>query len=173
MNNLFSFKRFMEDMDPTAEKSRTSAMGQGDQDNNTEDYFGALGDEEGMEWSDLTQVLESEPWVSAHFGIGAGNAQILHKLSAWQIVKGSLTPNGADIRLKPQKGDRSYLKGNRLNKSKYEDNKRYHLGRQELIKFLTTGWTPAVQAAQGSDPMGAGADPMGGMGAGAPSPMGS
>lgn len=168
----------MEDMDQTPEKSRTTAMGQGDHDDNTEDYFGALGDEEGMEWTDITSALEAEPWVSAHFGIGSGNNQILHKLSAWQIVKGSLTPNGADIRLKPQKGDRSYLKGNRLNKSKYEDTKRYHLGRKELIKFLTTGWTPAVQAAQGGgDPMGGGmgmgADPMGGMGGGAPaSPMG-
>ena len=177
MKNLLNFKRFIEDMDASPEKTRTIAMGGGEHDNTgTSDYLSQLGDEEGMEWQDLTSALEAEPWVSAHFGIGSGNNQILHKLSAWQIVKGSLTPNGADIRLKPQKGDRSYLKGNRLNKSKYEDNKRYHLSRKELIKFLTTGWSPAVQAAQGGgDPsMGGMPDPSMGASpmAGAPSPMG-
>jgi hypothetical protein len=128
-----------------------------------EDYIGALGDEEGIEWKDLTTIFEDEPWVSSHFGLGRPNKEVLYKLSAWEIVKGSLTPSGADIRLKPQKGNRSYLHGNRLNKSKYEDKKRYHLDRQELIKFLTTGWTPAVQAAGGGAPPGgpmAGAAPM-------------
>lgn len=157
---LLGFKKFVfEDMDPTPEKGRDTAMGKGDHDSSgKEDYFGALGDEEGIEWDDLTKTLEAEPWVSSHFGLGKPNHQTLYKLSAWEIVKGSLTPEGADIRLKPQKGNRSYLPGNRLNKSKYEDNKRYHLSRAELIKFLTTGWTPAAQAAGG----GAGADPMGG-----------
>lgn len=170
---LNGFRKFVEDMDPTPEKSRNIAMGSGDKDQSgKEDYFGALGDEQGIEWSDLASILEDEPWVSSHFGLGKSNSQLLYKLSAWQIIKGSLTPNGADIRLKPQKGDRSYLQGNKLNKSKYEDTKRYHLGRQELIKFLTTGWTPAAQAASGmgADPMGMGAppampgaDPTGGM----------
>lgn len=153
MSKSLQFRKWFEDMDPSVEKDRDTAMGGKDDAGGKEDYFGALGDEEGIEWEDLTQALESEPWVSAHFDLG--NMQ--HKLSAWQIVKGSLTPNGADIQVKPQVGDRTYLKGNRLNKSKYKDNNRYHLSRQELIKFLTTGWTPAIQAAQG-----AGADPMAG-----------
>lgn len=148
---LNGFRKFVEDMDPTPDKSRNIAMGSGDEDKSkgTEDYFGALGDEQGIEWKDLTTILEDEPWVSSHFGLGRPNKEVLYKLSAWEIVKGSLTPSGADIRLKPQKGNRSYLQGNRLNKSKYQDNNRYHLGRQELIKFLTTGWTPAAQGAGG------------------------
>lgn len=156
---LGSFRKFLEEMDPNPEKARSTAMGIGDEDKpGTEDYFGALGDEQGMEWSDLATIFEDEPWVSSHFGLGKPNKEVLYKLSAWEIVKGSLTPSGADIRLKPQKGNRSYLQGNKLNKSKYEDKKRYHLGRQELIKFLTTGWTPAAQAAGGGAPPGG--DPM-------------
>jgi len=166
---LHGFRKFVEEMDPNPEKSRSTAMGQGDQDKavGKEDYFGALGDEQGIEWKDLATIFEDEPWVSSHFGIGSPNKEVLYKLSAWEIVKGSLTPSGADIRLKPQKGNRSYLQGNKLNKSKYEDKRRYHLGRQELIKFLTTGWTPAAQAAGGGAPPGG--DPMaGGMPGGAP-----
>lgn len=142
-----SFKRFIEEMNPSPEKTQATAMGkQEEPDQDKQDYFSQLGDEMGIEWEDLTKALSSEPWVSSHFGLGKN--QPLHKLSAWEIVKGSLTPEGADIRLKPQRGDRSYLHGNRLNKSKYQDDKRYHLNREELTKFLTTGWTPAVQAAQ-------------------------
>lgn len=157
-----SFRRYLEEMDPNPEKSRSTAMGTGDEDKpDTEDYFGALGDEQGIEWQDLATIFEDEPWVSSHFGLGKPNKEVLYKLSAWEIVKGSLTPSGADIRLKPQKGNRSYLHGNKLNKSKYEDKKRYHLGRQELIKFLTTGWTPAAQAAGGGGaPPPGGATPM-------------
>ena len=153
---LNGFKKFVEDMDNTPEKSREIAMGQKDNPNkDTQGYFASLGDEQNIEWDDLTQALESEPWVSSHFNLGG----MQHKLSAWQIVKGSLSPDGADIQLKPQRGDRSYLKGNRLNKSKYEDNNRYHLNREELEKFLTSGWQPALAAAQaGGDPT---SDPMG------------
>lgn len=148
-SSLFGFKKFVfEEMDPSSEKSRELAMGDKPGDKpETMDYFGALGDEENIEWHDLVSVLESEPWVAAHFGLGKPNKEIMYKLSPWEIVKGTLTQNGADIRLKPQKGNRSYLQGNKLNKSKYEDNKRYHLNRKELIKFLTTGWSPAVQQA--------------------------
>jgi hypothetical protein len=147
---LLGFRKFVfgEDMDPSSEKSRDVAMGGQDESKpDTQDYFGALGDEENIQWSDLVSALEDEPWISAHFGLGQPNKEILYKLSPWEIVKGSLTPHGADIRLKPQKGNRSYLHGNRLNKSKYQDHKRYHLGRKELIKFLTTGWSPASQGA--------------------------
>lgn len=113
------------------------------------DYFASLGDEEGIDWNNLVKVFEDEPWISAHFGAGKPGKEILYKLSPWEIVKGSLTPQGADIRLKPQKNNRSYLKGNRLNKSKYVDNKRYHLNRKELLNFLTTGWTPGTNTDQG------------------------
>jgi hypothetical protein len=116
------------------------------------DYFDGLGDEMGMEWDDIAQALESEPWISTQFNLGDG---IGYKRSAWQIVKGSLNQNGADIVLKPQKGDRSYLSGNRLNKGE-TDTKRYHLNRQQLIDFLTKGWTPAIQSASGGMGMGGG-----------------
>lgn len=117
-----------------------------------EDYFAALGDEFGMDWGVLKKIIGTEPWVSSHFNLG----NIRHKLSAWEIVPGSLSPEGADIQLKPQNGARSYLPGNRPNQGP-QDTTRYHLGREELQKFLTTGWTPAVQAAQGG---GAGMPPM-------------
>jgi len=118
------------------------------------DFFASLGDEESIDWNNITKIFEKEPWISAHFGLGAPGKEILYKLSPWEIVKGSLTPQGADIRLKTQKGNRSYLSGNKLNKSDYVDNKRYHLNRPELLKFLTTGWTPGVQSAGGDAGMG-------------------
>lgn len=137
MSNLYSFKAFLEEEEPSEPKKQ--------------DYFASLGDEEGIEWHDLVKVMESEPWISSHFGLGSPNKETLYKLSPWEIVKGSLTPNGADIRLKHQRGARSYLQGNRLNKSSYQDRKRYHLNREELTKFLTTGWTPAIQPSGPSD----------------------
>lgn len=158
-----SFKRFIsEDMDPSPDKTRDVAMGntKSDDNKNTQDYFSGLSDEQNIEWGDLTKALTNEPWVSSHFGLGKPNNQILYKLAAWEIVKGSLTPEGADIRLKAQKGNRSYLHGNRLNKSKYEDDKRYHLNREELIRFLTTGWTPQILAAQQGSGGGMGGPPM-------------
>lgn len=126
------------------------------------DYFGGLGDEMGMEWQDIVTALEGEPWVSTHFGLG----ETLYKRSAWKIVPGTLTKNGAAIRLVPQAGDRSYKgtkDGTMLNKGK-PDSRQYWLDRQGLIDFLTKGWTPAVQAAQGGGAAGAaggaGAPPM-------------
>lgn len=115
------------------------------------DFFASLGDEESIDWNTLTKIFTDEPWISAHFGLGRPDKEILYKLSPWEIVKGTLTPQGADIRLKPQKGNRSYLSGNKLNKSDYVDNRRYHLNRKELLKFLTSGWTPAIPAAGGVD----------------------
>jgi hypothetical protein len=147
---LTGFRKFIEEMDPNPEKSREIAMGTGEKPSGgKEDYFSALGDEQGIEWKTLATIFEDEPWVSAHFGLGKPNQEVMYKLAAWEIVPGSMNPQGADIRLKPQKGNRSYLQGNRLNKSKQADTQRYHLNREELIKFLTTGWTPAVQAAAG------------------------
>ncbi|RTK93302.1 MAG: hypothetical protein EKK64_10355 [Neisseriaceae bacterium] len=154
MKTFFGFRQFLEDMDPSFEKKVDSSMNgnKANKDDSQQlDYFAALGDEQGISWEDLVKSLEGQPWVSSHFDLGG----IKYKLSAWEIVPGSLNQNGADIRLKPQNNDRSYLKGNRLNKSSYRDDKRYHLSRKQLIDFLTTGWTPAVQAAQSS----IGADP--------------
>jgi hypothetical protein len=177
--SLRGFKRFVEmDMDPSPEKARDVAKGKGDEDSNCgkEDYLAALGDEEGMEWSDIVNALQSDPWISTHFALG--KPEVLYKKSAWRIVPGTLTPHGAAITLMPQKGDRSYLHGNRLNKSKYHDKNKYWLNRQELIAFLTKGWEPAVQQAQQGGGAGGGMpgmDPTGGGGApgqpGAP-PMG-
>jgi hypothetical protein len=148
MSKLSGFKQFIEDMDPSQEKERDASMNKNaSKDSEYQDYFSALGDEEGITWKNIVSIFEKEPWVSSHFGMGTEDKETLYKLSPWEIVKGSLTPNGADIRLKPQRDGRSYLPGNRLNKSKYQDNKRYHLDRKELLKFLTTGWTPAAQAA--------------------------
>jgi hypothetical protein len=147
MSKLSGFKQFIEDMDPSQEKERDASMNKNtSKDSKYQDYFSALGDEEGITWKNIVSIFEKEPWVSAHFGIGTEDKETLYKLSPWEIVKGSLTPNGADIRLKPQRDGRSYLPGNKLNKSNYKDNKRYHLDRKELLKFLTTGWTPAAQA---------------------------
>lgn len=130
MKNIINFKSFFEE--------GTNA-----------DFFSAFIDEEGVEWEDLVKALESEPWITSHFKLGKPG--ILYKLSPWEIVKGTLTPHGADIRLKQQKGNRSYLPGNRANNSDYKDKKRYHLNRDELVKFLTTGWTPAVQPDSSGD----------------------
>jgi hypothetical protein len=143
MEHLSGFKSFLEEEKPKA------------------DFFASLGDEENINWENIKKIFEDEPWISAHFGLGAPGKEILYKLSPWEIVKGSLTPQGADIRLKTQKNNRSYLSGDRLNKSDYRDNRRYHLNRKELLKFLTTGWSPAVQAAGGGGgDMGMGGPPI-------------
>ena len=154
-----SFKKFLEDMDPSMDKNLDASTGtSNDSSPEKEDYFDATGDELGIEWEDLSKALESEPWVSASFDLGG----LGHKLSAWEIVKGSLTKDGADIRLKPQNHDRSYTDhGHRLNKSKYKDNKTYHLSRKELQQFLTSGWQPALAAAQSGGDMGMGGPDMG------------
>ena len=142
--NLSGFRQFLEDMDPSPDKK----MGKdrhSDEGGENLDYFGGLGDEMKIPFKNVKSAMESEPWVSSHFGLG----DIKYKLSAWEIVPGSMSSNGASIRLKPQKGDRSYLKGNKLNKGE-PDQKIYHLNRKELEQFLTGGWAPAIQNAQGA-----------------------
>lgn len=153
-NTLFTFKQFLlsEEMDPSLEK--TINANKEEDKNQSGDYFQALGDEQGIEWQNLVKIFENEPWISAHFPLGKPGKEIMYKLSAWEIVPGTLSPKGGDIRLKPSVGTRGYLKGNRLLKGNYVDDKRYHLNREELIKFLTSGWTPAV--AQAGAPMGGG-----------------
>lgn len=152
--SYLSFKKYVEEMDLTPEKRREDSGALDDKASaGKQDYFASLGDEEGIEWEQIKNIFQNEPWISSHFSLGSDNKQMLYKLSPWEIVKGTMTPQGADIRLKPQKGLRSYLKGNRLNKAKYQDTKRYHLNRDELVKFLTTGWTPAAQQAGGAGGM--------------------
>lgn len=159
---LNGFKKFIiEDMNPNPEKSREVAGSSGGSKPETQDYFDSLEDEQGIGWEQIVKSLETDPNISAHFQLGKGNNQMQYKLSAWEVVPGSMTPEGADIRIKHQDGERTYLKGHRLNQSNYKDNNRYHLNRDQLIKFLTTGWTPAVIAAQSG-----GGDMGGGLGGG-------
>ncbi len=148
---LNGFKHFFEEMDLDPQKQAEKAEGE-TPNAQSEDYFSALGDEFGIKWQDIAKAIASQPWTSAHFSLGKPTKEVLYKLAAWEIVPGTLTPNGADIRLKPQNNDRSYLKGNKLNKG-LPDERRYHLGRKELIQFLTTGWTPAGGAGAPPPPM--------------------
>lgn len=155
--DLTGFRRFvLEDMDPSVEKKMDNS--QPSTDMGKMDYLGGLGDEMGMEWGDIVNALEGEPWVSTHFSLGEN----LYKRSAWKIVPGTLTKNGAAIALKPQAGDRVYKgskDGTMLNKSNQPDKRQFWLDRQGLIDFLTKGWSPAIQAAQGGGMPGA-APPM-------------
>ena len=155
--NLTGFKRFVfEDMDPSIEKKSDSASAPSDQDKM--DFLGGLGEEMGMEWKDIVLALEGEPWVATHFGLG----ETLYKRSPWKIKKGTLTKNGAAIIVIPQAKSRSYLSAGgttMLNKG-MPDLKQYWLDRQGLIDFLTKGWTPAIQAAQGGGAGGAETPPM-------------
>jgi len=144
---LSGFRKFLEEMDPTLEKE-VGVDSIGSEQDDKEDVFGAYGDEFGMTWDQIRKAMQAEPWISSHFGLGSDDNALLYKLSPWEIL--SFTPQGAVIRLKPQNHSRSYLKGNRLNKSHYKDNKKYFIGRKELAGFLTKGWSPAVQAAAGA-----------------------
>lgn len=152
MKFLNGFRQFLEDMDPTPEKTRDSA--QGSPKNDKEDYFSALENEQGLTWDEIVNVFSKEPWVSANFGIKLDkNGTLFHKLSAWEIVKGTLTPHGAYIRLKPGKNDRTYLKGDAgLRRYNGKDTQKYYLNRAELEKFLTSGWVPAIQQPQAAMP---------------------
>jgi hypothetical protein len=144
--SLFSFKQFlMEEMDPTPEKNRDGASDQPAK----RDYFKAVGEEFGLEWPDLVKAFENERWISSGFSLGDKDKEIMYKQSPWQIVKGSLTPNGADIQLKPHRRSVAFLSNGSVMKGKYQDTKRYHLNRKQLIDFLTKGWEPAVQSAGG------------------------
>ncbi len=149
--NLCGFRDFIEEMDPSITKNMDDAQG-GSPDTGKGDFLQAgLGGEMGMEWPDIVSTLEADPWFSAHFQLGSGGSERLYKDGTWRIVKDTLTPNGADIEL--VKPGRSFLRpdsgtGMRLDKSGQPDKRRYHLNREELIKFLTKGWTPALQAAQ-------------------------
>lgn len=108
---------------------------------NKADYLqSGLGVELGMDWGDIVKTLEKDQWITPNLPLGAS----FYKLGKWEIVPGSLTPYGANIRVK--KGlDRSFLKGDRLDKTE-GDEETYYLNRQQLIDFLTKGWTPNTQS---------------------------
>lgn len=145
---LSGFKQFFEEMDATPEKNLSS----GDK---KQDYWDSLEDEGGLSMSDIKKAFTSEPWVSSHFPLGKKGKEIQYKLQPWKIVKGSLSPAGADIKLVHGDKERSYLKGNTLNKG-FKDTKRYFVKRKDLQDFQTGGWQPAVQGAGGG-----GGPPMG------------
>ena len=110
---------------------------------NSPDYFqNGMGDELGISWDNIKNIIEKEPWVAA--GLSFGNKS--YKLGSWEIVPGTLTQHGASIRLINK--SRSYLSDKKLDKSDV-DTTVYHLTREELEKFLTQGWTPAIQANAG------------------------
>ena len=132
-----NFRRFVEEMDLTMDKKVGNSNPS--RDDEPIDFFSALADEAGIEWSVLKKILQSEPWVSTHFSLGPDNFS--YKVNPWEIVKGSLTPQGAYIRLKKIPGSRIYLKGRRLNKSCYFDDSMYFLTRKQLIDFFNQDQT--------------------------------
>lgn len=145
----FDFKKFIEEMDPTMQKNMANSKSEDDA---PIDFFAAFGDEAGIEWSDLKKIMQSEPFIATHFSLGS--PEILYKTIPWEIVPGSMTPDGAYIRLKHMPGLRSFLKGRRLNKSNYSDKNQYYLKRKDLLRLFNRE--------QGS------AGPMGGAGASPP-----
>jgi hypothetical protein len=107
---------------------------------NKPDYLQTgLGTELEMDWDDIVKALEKENWFTANMPLGDLN----YKLGKWKIVKGTLSPEGCNIVAKNNK--RSYVDG-RLNKSKEQDGEIYHLNREQLISFLTQGWSGAAPA---------------------------
>lgn len=130
------------------------------------DFFNALGDEMGMEWQDIVKAFSSMPNANAHFFLGKPNAEKAYKTGSWKIVPGTLTPNGADIVMIPQRKQRAYLDGGdgkkMLDKGKTPDTRRYHLNRQQLQDFLFGDWAKAAGAggAAGGAPPGGGMPPM-------------
>ena len=102
--SLAGFKKFFEEMDPSPEKSMSSG---GDK---KQDYWDSLEDEGGLSLPDIKTALTSEPWVSSHFPLGKKGKEIQYKLQPWKIVKGSMSPSGADIKLVHNDHERSYLK---------------------------------------------------------------
>lgn len=104
---------------------------------NNPDYFQTgLGTELGMEWEDIVKVLEKEPWITSNLPLGNS----FYKMGVWEIIPGTLTPYGANIKMK--KNNKSYLKDKILDKSS-GDEEVYHLNRDQLIAFLTQGWQPS------------------------------
>lgn len=140
---LSGFRRFVEEMDPSAEKRADSGTAPSDPVGN--DYIDTLEDEFGIRWKDLSKILQSEPYVSSHFMLGSPDKEMTYKISAWEIVPGTLTPKGAYIRIKPSRGMRYFSKDGKLGKFA-PDADQYYVTRDELVKFLTTAWVPSAPA---------------------------
>jgi hypothetical protein len=136
-NLLLGFRKyiFSEEMNPSMDKQ----IGNSEKnDSEMADYFSSIADELGVNWSTMKKIFQEQPYVLSHFQLGKGNP--FHKLSPWEIVPGSLTPNGAFIRLKAMPNDRAYLKDRILDKSGYQDKNKYYVSRKELMNMLSTGW---------------------------------
>lgn len=140
---LFGFRRFVEEMDASAEKRADSGEVPDEPVGN--DYIDALEDEFGISWSDLSNILQTEPYVSSHFMLGSPDKEMTYKISAWEVVPGTLTPKGAYIRIKPSKGMRYFTKDGSLGRFA-PDQDQYYVTRDELVKFLTTAWVPSAPA---------------------------
>lgn len=121
-DNIFSFKKFL------------------NEEENKVDYFTTLADEFGVSQETLRDLFQNDVFVNSHFSYG--DPKILYKMQSWEIVPGSLNEKGCLIRLKKGITDKSYLPNGKDNKSNL-NTKEYYIGRDDLLKFLTTAWTPA------------------------------
>lgn len=138
-HSLCGFRKFLEDAE--SEKGRK------------QDYWDSLEDEEGISFPNLKKSFTVEPWVSSHFALGPEGKETWYKLQPWKIVRGSMSPAGADIKMV---GDgKTYLQGNRPDKGP-KVRKRYFIKRPDLQNFQTGGWQPAIQGGGGG-----GGPPMG------------
>ena len=141
-HSLSGFRKFLEDTD-SSEKGKK------------QDYWDSLEDEEGISFPMLKKSFTVEPWVSSHFALGPNGKETWHKLQPWKIVKGSMSPAGADIRMVNTGTEKTYLQGNRPDKGP-KIRKRYFMKRPDLQNFQTGGWQPAIQGGGGG-----GGPPMG------------
>jgi hypothetical protein len=141
LRNIINFKTFFLN-EEEAEKSKV-------------DYFTTLQDELGISSETLSKIFQNDVFVNTHFQIG--NPELLYKLQSWEIVPDSLNDGGCSITLKKGVTDKIYSPNGKLDKNPL-DGKKYFLTRENLLKFLTTAWTPAAPPAD----QGAGGMEMGG-----------
>lgn len=106
------------------------------------DYLTTLEDELGISAGDLKKIFQKDVFVNTHFAFG--NPDIMYKLQSWEIVPGSLNDKGCLVRVKKGITDRSYLPSGKNNQAKL-DTKEYYLNRDDLLKFITTPWSPPQQ----------------------------
>lgn len=106
------------------------------------DYFTTLEDELGVDQGTIKDLFQNDVFVNSHFAFG--DPKILYKMQSWEIVPGSLNDKGCLVRLKKGITDKSYLPNGKKNKAVL-DTKEYYLGREDLLKFLTTAWNPPQQ----------------------------
>lgn len=107
------------------------------------DYFTTLEDELGVDQGTIKDIFQKDVFINSHFSFG--DPKIMYKMQSWEIVPGSLNDKGCLVRLKKGITDKSYLPSGKKNKAAL-DTKEYYLDREELLKFLTTAWSPPQQA---------------------------